>query len=76
MNKKRLPEHLEKLNTFKVVVAQPAVSRTIKVLEDVLECRLIERESHGIRLTTDGTRLYECAKVIEKTLESFNVSDD
>ncbi len=86
MNKKRLAEHLEKLNTFKIVadlksvhkassrlgLTQPAVSRTIKVLEDVLECRLIERESRGIRLTADGSRLYEYAKLIAKTLESFD----
>jgi len=88
MNKKRLGEHLEKLNTFRIVadlksvhkassrlgLTQPAVSRTIKVLEDVLECRLMERESRGMRLTPDGDRLYEYAKLIEKTLESFNTT--
>jgi len=86
MNRKRLAEHLEKLNAFKAVadlksiqkassrlgLTQPAVTRTIKVLEDVLECRLIERESRGIRLTSEGHRLYEYAKLIAKTIESFD----
>lgn len=78
MNRKRLAEHLEKLNAFKTVadlksirkassrlgLIQPAVTRTIKVLENVLECHLIERESRGIRLTTEGYRLYEYARAI------------
>ncbi len=90
MNKKRLNEHLEKLNTFKTVadsksvhkaavrlgLTQPAVSRTLKVLETVLECRLMDRESRGMRLTPDGVRLYEYANLIEKTLESFDPLGD
>ncbi|WP_413944782.1 LysR family transcriptional regulator [Bdellovibrio sp. HCB-162] len=90
MNKKRLAEHLEKLSTFKVVadlksvhkassqlgLTQPAVSRTIKVLEDVLECQLMERESRGIRLTPEGQRLYGYAKIIAKTLENFDATGD
>lgn len=90
MNKKRLIEHLEKLTTFKVVaelksvhkassrlgLSQPAVSRTIKVLEDVLECELMTRESRGINLTADGLRLYEYAKLIEKTVDNFDVKTD
>lgn len=90
MNKKRLAEHLEKLNTFRIVadlksvhkgasrlgLTQPAVSRTIKVLEDVLECRLMEREARGIRLTPDGIRLYEYAKVLANTLDSFDATGE
>jgi DNA-binding transcriptional LysR family regulator len=86
MNKKRLMEHLEKLNTFKAVaelksvhkasarlgLSQPAVSRTIKVLESVLECRLMERESRGIKLTEDGLRLFDCANLIAKSIENFD----
>lgn len=90
MNKKRLIEHLEKLATFKIVadlksvhkassrlgLSQPAVSRTIKVLEDVLECELMTRESRGISLTEDGHRLYEYAKLIEKTVDTLDVKGD
>lgn len=90
MNKKRLAEHLEKVSTFKIVadlrsihkaasclgLSQPAVTRTIKVLEDVLECRLIERESRGIRLTSDGVRLYEFAALIAKTVDTFDVNGE
>ena len=90
MNKKRLSEHLEKLNAFRTVadlqsvqkaasklgLSQPAISRTIKVLEDVLECQLIKRESRGIRLTSDGVRLYDYAQLIAKTLENFDVSTE
>lgn len=85
MNTKRLSEHLEKILTFKSVadlksiqkasyrlgVSQPAVTRTIKVLEDVLECRLTERESRGIKLTAEGMHLYEYAKILFRTLEDF-----
>jgi DNA-binding transcriptional LysR family regulator len=90
MNKKRLREHLEKLHTFKAVadlksvhkassklgLTQPAVSRTIKVLEDVLECRLMERESRGVRLTADGQKLYKYAQLIDKAIDDFdNITD-
>ena len=88
MNKKRLSEHLEKLVAFKIAadlksihkaasrlgITQPAVSRTIKVLENVLECQLIKRESKGIRLTEDGFRLYDYAKLIEKSIVDFDPS--
>jgi len=90
MNKKRLGEHLEKLHTFKTVadlksvhkasiklgLTQPAVSRTLKVLEDILECRLMDRESRGMSLTENGARLYEYANLIEKTLQNFDPTGD
>ncbi|HWU42089.1 MAG TPA: LysR family transcriptional regulator, partial [Bdellovibrio sp.] len=88
MNKKRIAEHSEKISTFKVVadlksihkasyrlgLTQPAVTRTVKILEDVLECKLIERRSKGIQLTKAGERLYEYALLQERSLETFDFS--
>lgn len=90
MNKKRLGEHLEKLATFKAVadlksvhrasfrlgLSQPAVSRTIKVLEEILESRLMERKAKGIQLTLDGERLYGYAKLLAQTLEDFDATGE
>jgi DNA-binding transcriptional LysR family regulator len=90
MNKKRVAEHLEKVSTFKVVgdlksiqkasfrlgLTQPAVTRTVKTLEDVLECKLIERQSKGIKLTKVGERLYEYAALQERQLEMFDFSEN
>lgn len=85
LNPQRLSEHLEKLKTFKVVtelrsvrkaadvlrVTQPAVSRTLRVLEDVLECQLLLRSPKGIQLTDEGQRLYDYASSVFESLERF-----
>ena len=40
-------------------ISQPAVSKSIRNLEDALSVRLIERSTRGIRLTEQGKLLYE-----------------
>ena len=40
-------------------ISQPAVSKSIRNLEDALSVRLIERSTRGIRLTEQGKILYE-----------------
>lgn len=90
MDTKRLGEHLEKLAYFKMVadlksvlkassrlgISQPAVSRSIKVLESVLDCKLMERESRGIRLTRAGESLYQFAAHLEKVIKNFEFKKD
>jgi LysR family transcriptional regulator for bpeEF and oprC len=42
-------------------VGQPAVSKQIAALESRLGVQLLQRSSHGLRLTTAGRRFYEAA---------------
>ena len=42
---------------------QPNVTRTIKKLEQALECTLFERTRNGITLTPEGEKLYERIKI-------------
>lgn len=37
-------------------ISQPAISKTLKELEDLLEARLFERSRQGVELTPAGTR--------------------
>ena len=39
--------------------SQPAVTRSIKLLEDSLGCNLFVRSKYGMELTQDGETLYE-----------------
>jgi DNA-binding transcriptional LysR family regulator len=43
-------------------IAQPPLTRQIKLLEDRLQCRLFERTSRSTRLTPAGERLLEAAR--------------
>lgn len=40
-------------------ISQPAISKSIQKLEDALGCQLFLRSSKGVRLTEEGTLLYE-----------------
>ncbi len=85
MKTERLIDHLEKLNTFKLVAelqsihkaslrlrrTQPAVSRTIQTLESVLDCTLMRRVSHGIRLTEDGEKLFRFSQSLIANVQEF-----
>ena len=48
-------------------ISQPAVSMTIKKLEDSLHATLFIRKPRGVELTANGKRLYESAK------QAFNI---
>jgi LysR family nitrogen assimilation transcriptional regulator len=51
-------------------MAQPALSRYIRELEDEIGARLFERTGRGVALTQDGQRLYRHAKAIIDQLEA------
>lgn len=44
-------------------VSQPAISRTIKKLEEELCCKLFERAPHGVKMTKEGEKLYQHVSV-------------
>lgn len=48
----------------RVHVAQPALTRQIRLLEEDLEVGLLERHARGVRLTVAGKALYEEAVVL------------
>lgn len=48
---------------------QPNVTRTIKKLEQALECTLFERIRNGITLTPEGEKLYERVKIAQENIE-------
>jgi LysR family transcriptional regulator, nitrogen assimilation regulatory protein len=50
-------------------VAQPALSRHVRQLEDELGTQLLIRESRGIRLTDQGRELFEHAKTILRDVQ-------
>lgn len=78
MNVLRLKDHLEKLYPFKVIadvegmtaaakvlgLSQSSLSHTIKILEDILEVKLLRRHPKGISLSPEGELLYEFSKKI------------
>ncbi len=54
---------------------QPAISKTIKTLEESLGVRLLDRHARGVSLTTAGEEVYERCRLIFSTvqdLESFS----
>ena len=45
----------------RLAISQPAISKTLKELEDLLEARLFERSRQGVELTPAGTRFMRYA---------------
>ena len=51
-------------------VSQPAITKHIKKLENILNIKLIKKVSNGIELTKEGVLLYQKIKYpVEKLLE-------
>ncbi|WP_031324563.1 LysR family transcriptional regulator, partial [Pseudomonas taiwanensis] len=44
-----------------LAISQPAISKTLKELEDLLETRLFARSRQGVELTPAGTRFMRYA---------------
>ena len=62
-----------------LIVSQPAVSKSIKVLEEQLNTTLFTRNNNGVTLTTAGKIIYDKVKAAmdliasaEDDLKSFN----
>ncbi|MFJ4345581.1 LysR substrate-binding domain-containing protein [Pseudomonas sp. NPDC089401] len=49
-------------------VTQPAIGRHVKILEDWLGVRLLDRSSRGVRLTPEGAYYYQCVSQALKML--------
>ncbi|MDA3846275.1 MAG: LysR family transcriptional regulator [Vallitaleaceae bacterium] len=54
-------------------ISQPAVSKTIKTLEEQLGCNLFVRTPSGVVLTTEGSALY---KQVEIALQHINAGEN
>ena len=81
----RLVEHLEKLFYFTIVcecksisraseklkIAQPALSKSMKILEQALEVTLFKRERSGVIPTNEGNLLLETAREILNATARF-----
>lgn len=54
-------------------ISQPAVSKSIKKLENITEVSLFSRNSRGVRLTTEGEVFY---KYIERALNEISLGEN
>lgn len=84
----KFKNHWDKLRTFYQVakvrsfsaaaenlnISQPALSRSINVLEEYLQMRLFERTSRGLVLTRQGEILFETVEKIVDELKSAQTS--
>ncbi|MDB5958218.1 LysR family transcriptional regulator [Ramlibacter sp.] len=50
---------------------QPTISRRLRTLEQTLGVRLLQRSTHGMRLTPDGERCYERARILLADWSAF-----
>jgi DNA-binding transcriptional LysR family regulator len=78
--------HLDELRTFCAAVdlggigraaqrlhlSQPAVSKRLKALEQLVGSSLLERSSRGVTMTADGERLYAHARRVVAEVEDLN----
>ncbi len=61
----------------KLMISQPAITKTIKILENEIGSSLFNRSHSGIRLTSEGERLYAYVKPLMLQLdETKNVMDE
>src|SRR5215475_9698544 len=59
----------------KLHVAQPALSRQIRQLEDELGVKLLERNHHGVRLTETGKAFWlEAAALLKQSEQAVRVA--
>lgn len=54
----------------KLGISQPAVTQQIKLLEDYLETKIVDRKKNGIRLTKSGEELHKITLKLEKCIAS------
>ncbi len=63
--------------SVKLNISQPALTQSIKKIEDVFDCQLFERTKRGMVLTSAGEQLYQRSKRIadENRLAQLEISD-
>jgi LysR family transcriptional regulator, transcriptional activator of the cysJI operon len=52
----------------KLGISQPAVTQQIKLLEDYLETKIVDRKKNGIKLTKSGEEFYKITLKLEKCI--------
>ncbi len=52
----------------KLGISQPAVTQQIKLLEDYVETKIVDRKKNGIRLTKEGEEIYSVMLKLEKCI--------
>ena len=52
----------------KLGISQPAVTQQIKLLEDYLETKIVDRKKNGIKLTKAGEEFYKVVNKLEKCI--------
>ena len=57
----------------KLMISQPAISKSIQKLEESLNCKLFSRSSRGVILTDEGNLLYGHVK---EAFETLNLGED
>ena len=55
-----------------LMVSQPSLSYSIKVLEEQLGKKLFNRSNHGINLTSDGEKIFNKLKYVFKLLDEIS----
>ncbi|NLC27825.1 MAG: LysR family transcriptional regulator [Campylobacteraceae bacterium] len=50
----------------KLGISQPAVTQQIKLLEEYMECKVVDRKKNGISLTKEGEELYRVVQKLDK----------
>lgn len=50
----------------KLGISQPAITQQIKILEDYVETKIVDRKKNGIRLTKEGEEFYKIVLKLEK----------
>jgi len=58
----------------KLGISQPAVTQQIKLLEDYVETKIVDRKKNGIRLTKEGEEIYAVMLKLEKCI--FNTEKE
>jgi len=53
-------------------VSQPSLSRNVKLLEDVMKMKLVNRNNKGIELTNDGEELYKQLDTMFSVFNDYN----
>lgn len=83
----KLKNHLNKLEYFviiaesgslkkaskKALVGQPQLTKSVKILEEVLQKNLLIRTSKGVALTKEGNELYKYAKEIINKVNEIEI---